>query len=180
MNNKYCGQAADFALVREDASRVIISYDLQQKEGDTLVTWREVVFYKKQGGKPSIETVKKAVIADINKKTDEKIISGFVWNGINVWLSEENQRNFSEAQRIAATMPEAILPVTFKLGEEADGTPVYHTFETAEELTEFYLQAVAYINAALAAGWAEKDGMDWAAYEEELNPTPKKSSKKGK
>ena len=180
MNNKYCGPAADFALVKEDASRVIISYDLQQKEGDTLVTWREVVFYKKQGGKPSIETVKKAVIADINKKTDEKIISGFVWNGINVWLSEENQRNFSEAQRIAATMPEAILPVTFKLGEEADGTPVYHTFETAEELTEFYLQAVAYINAALAAGWAEKDGMDWASYEEALNPTPKKSSKKGK
>lgn len=180
MNNKYCGQASDFALIREDASRVIISYDLQQKEGDTLVTWREVVFYKKQGGKPAIEAVKKAIIADINKKTDEKIISGFVWNGINVWLSEENQRNFSEAQRIASAMPEAILPVTFKLGEEADGTPVYHTFETAEELTGFYLQAVAFINGALAAGWAEKDSIDWAAYEEALNPTPKKNTKKGK
>lgn len=180
MNNKYCGEHADFSLLKEDASRVIISYDLQQKEGDTLVTWRELVFYKKQGGKPSLEAVKKAIIADINARTDEKIISGFVWEGINVWLSEENQRNFSEAQRIASAMPEAILPVTFKLGEEADGTPIYHTFETAEELTGFYLQAVAYINATLAAGWQQKDGIDWSAYEEALNPTPKKTTKKGK
>ena len=172
--NKYYGLISDFAPVVEDASRVVIAYGMQPEQDGEHATWYEVVFYKKQG-KPNFEAAKKAVIADINARTDEKIISGFVWtpqggDPINVWLSEENQRNFSEAQRIAAAMPEAILPVTFKLGEQADETPIYHEFTTAEELTSFYLQAVAYINATLAQGWAEKDGIDWTPYQEALQP----------
>ena len=173
MNNKYSGNVSDFQPVVEDASRVVISYGLTEL-GDGKAEWYEVVFYKKQG-RPSFDAAKKAIIADINARTDEKIISGFVWtpeggDSINVWLSEENQRNFSEAQRIAAAMPETILPVTFKLGEQADETPIYHEFTTAEELTSFYLQAVAYINATLADGWQEKDGIDWAPYQEALQP----------
>lgn len=183
MVNKYSGNVSDFQPVVEDASRVVISYGLTEI-GDGKVEWFEVVFYKKQTAKPTIEQVKKAVLDDINKQTDEKILTGFVWNDIPVWLSEENQRNFSEAQRIAMIMPEAILPVTFKLGEQADETPIYHEFETSEELTGFYLQAVAFINQTLAEGWQRKDGIDWAPYEQALNPQPeqtdgtKKSTKK--
>ena len=183
MVNKYSGNVSDFQPVVEDASRVVISYGLTEM-GDGKAEWFEVVFYKKQTSKPTIEQVKKAVLDDINKQTDEKILTGFVWNDIPVWLSEENQRNFSEAQRIAMIMPEAILPVTFKLGEQADETPIYHEFETGEELTGFYLQAVAFINATLAEGWQRKDGIDWAPYEAALNPQPdqtegtKKSTKK--
>ena len=174
MVNKYSGNVSDFQPVVEDASRVVISYGLTEL-GDGKAEWFEVVFYKKQTAKPTIEQVKKAVLDDINKQTDEKILTGFVWNDIPVWLSEENQRNFSEAQRIAMIMPEAILPVTFKLGEQADETPIYHEFETSEELTGFYLQAVAFINQTLAEGWQRKDGIDWAPYEAALNPQPEQT-----
>ena len=187
MQNKYSGKVSDYQPVVEDASRVVISYGLEVAEDGENATWYEVVFYKKQG-KPSFDAAKKAILADINARTDEKIISGFVWtpeggDPIPVWLSEENQRNFSEAQRIAADTPQAILPVKFKLGEQADETPIYHTFETSGELTSFYLQAVAYINATLAQGWAEKDGIDWTPYAEALQPVTaesegKKSTKK--
>lgn len=182
--NKTFGPAADFALVKDDGTRTIVSYDLEAVAGSDNATWREVYFPKKQVAKPSLDQVKTAIIADINAQTDEKILTGFVWTPeggepIPVYLSEENQRNFSEAQRIAADMPETILPVTFKLGEQADGTPVYHEFETAAELTSFYLQGLQFINATLAEGWAKKDGIDWAPYEQALNPeTPKKSTKK--
>lgn len=181
-NNKYCGTTADYQPVSEDQSRVVIMYGLTETEGDKA-EWYQLDFYKKQG-KPSFEQVKAAIIADINEQTDARILSGFAWqpaegDPIPVWLSEENQRNFSEAQRIAASMPEAILPVTFKLGEQEDGTPIYHTFETAEELTGFYLQAVAYINTCLAAGWQQKDGIDWTPYAQALQPvTTKEGSKK--
>ena len=168
---------SDFQPVVEDASRVVISYGLTEL-GDGKAEWFEVVFYKKQTAKPTIEQVKKAVLDDINKQTDDKILTGFVWNDMPVYLSDENQRNFSEAQRIAMIMPDAILPVTFKLGEQADETPIYYEFSTAEELTGFYLQAVAFINQTLADGWHRKDGIDWAPYESALNPQPKKSTRK--
>lgn len=170
MNRTY-GKKECFEPVRRDASRTIVSYDYKEEEDHINATWHEVYFYKKKNGKVTLKMVKKAVWDDINKQTDEKILSGFTWSpdgggaSIHVWLSEENQRNFSEAQRIALMMPEAILPVTFKLGEEKDGTPVYHEFTTAAELTEFYLGAVAYINQCLAEGWQRKDGIDWEPYQ---------------
>lgn len=109
--------------------------------------------------------IKKAVLDYINAKTDERILSGFVWNGVNVWLSSENQRNFSEAQRVALMTNGQSLPVTFKLGEDADGQPVYHEFTTTEELTGFYLSAVAFIQQCLGEGWQQKDNIDWSKYE---------------
>lgn len=158
-----------FVPVRQDASQVIVSYEYQA-DGKNNAYWHEVYFWKKRTSKPTIEQIKAAVYADINRQTDEKILTGFVWNDMPVYLSDENQRNFSEAQRIAMFMPDSILPVTFKLGEDAEGNPVYHTFETSEELTGFYLQAVAFINQCLAYGWERKDGIDWTPYEQALNP----------
>jgi hypothetical protein len=104
-----------------------------------------------------------------------------VWNGINVWLSEENQRNFSEAQRLS------LVPVKFKLSELSDGTAVYHTFESAEELNNFYTQAATYIQQCLQDGWNEKDKLDFTPFENYFGVTstapaaePKKSTTKKK
>ena len=157
-NNKYCGNVADFAPVQEDASRVIISYGLNPTEGE-MAEWYQLEFYKKQG-KPSFEQVKAAIIADINEKVKAKIIGGFVWNGKSVWLSEENQMNFAQA----------VVPATFKIGEEADGTPIYQEFTTKTELKNFVVACVAWKQQCLSAGWAEKDSIDWTPYAEALQP----------
>jgi len=175
--NRIYGLQSDFALIKEDANRVVVGYGLIPEADGEHATWYEIDFYKKQG-KPGLAVIKDAIKADINAATDERIIKGFVWNGKNVYLSAENQRNFSEAQRIAAANPEAILPVKFKLGEDENGDPIYHTFESAEELTAFYLAAVAYVNQQLAAGWDEKDSIDWSEYESALNPPKKRKSAK--
>ena len=116
--------------------------------------------------KPSMQEVKDFVCGVINMQTDDKILTGFVWNGLPVWLSPENQRNFSEADRKAEKNPD-ILPIVFKIGEQ-DGQPVYHTFETYEELDGFYTQAFAYIQRCLADGWQQKDAFDFTPYEEAL------------
>ena len=181
MVNKYSGNVSDFVPVVEDASRVVISYGLKEL-GEGKAEWYEVVFYKKQG-KPSFDAAKKAILADIDAHTDEKILNGYPFTPdgaeepIIVWLSKENQTNFSEAHRLQ------IVPVKFKLNETADKQPIYHTFETFEELDRFYKGGVQYINQCLNEGWAEKDSIDWAPYEQALNPQPeqttsKKSSKK--
>ena len=84
--NKTFGLKSDFALVKEDASRVIIGYGMTPDADGIHATWKEIDFYKKQG-KPGLGAIKEAVKADINAATDERIIKGFVWNGIPVWLS---------------------------------------------------------------------------------------------
>lgn len=182
MNNKYCGTAADYQPVSEDQSRVVIMYGM--KEDGDKAEWYQIEFYKKQG-KPSFEQVKAAILADIDAQTDEKILNGYPFTPdgaeepIIVWLSKENQTNFSEAHRLQ------IVPVKFKLNETADKQPIYHTFESFEELDRFYKGGVQYINQCLNEGWARKDSIDWTPYEAALNPQPeqteqttKKSSKK--
>ena len=111
------------------------------------------------GGYPTVADACAAAMDAINAKTDEKILSGFVWREKNVWLSGENQFNFKAAYDLAAMSQGATLPVTFKLGEAADGTPVYHEFTDMAEFTDFFTRAIAYINQCLVEGWAEKDAV---------------------
>ena len=161
-NNKYYGKKAEFIPIREDRTRIIVSYGMESVN-DTHCTWYEVYFQKSEVPMPSKEQIKSAIIEDIDAHTDEKILSGFVWNGTNVWLSAENQRNFSEADRKAESNPD-ILPIMFKIGEDGGKNPVYHVFETFEELDGFYMQAFAYIQQCLNEGWRQKDSIDWSLY----------------
>jgi len=84
-----------------------------------------------------------------------------------VWLSTENQFNYKAAYDLAVMSQGQSLPVTFKFG--ATESPVYYTFETLDDISDFYISAMAYINTTLAEGWKLKDGIDWSVYEEALN-----------
>lgn len=178
--NKICGNKSDFAFLREDASRIVIGYDCKKIEGKDLYEWYEIYIYKKKKSSVSFQDVKDAILEDINAQTDIKILSGFVWTPeggepINVWLSTENQRNFSEAQRMAEKYGSVVLPLKFKLGETEDEQPMYHTFETVVELDDFYVRAFSFVNQTLAEGWQRKDNIDWTPYEEALEPVTKES-----
>ena len=157
-NNKYCGNVADFQPVSEDQSRVVVMYGLNQTEGE-MAEWRQIEFYKKQG-RPSFEQVKAAIIADINARITEQIIGGMTFEDKPVWLSIENQINFTTATA----------PCRLKIGEETDGTPVYHDFETKAQLKAFNDACLAWKNECLEAGRAEKEGIDWTPYAEALQP----------
>lgn len=172
--NKVNGKKTSFAPIREDGGRITICYGLKELSGG-LYEWYEVYLPKKQTSVLSLPVVKDAIIGDINARTDEKIVGGLVWtpqaggDAIPVWLSTENQFNFKSAYDLAVQKQGATLPVTFKMGEHEDGTPVYHTFETMEDADDFYLQAVGYVNQCLTEGWQEKDNIEWEPYINALN-----------
>ena len=157
-NNKYCGNVADFQPVSEDQSRVVVMYGLNPTEGE-MAEWRQIEFYKKQG-RPSFEQVKAAIIADINARITEQIIGGMTFEDKPVWLSIENQINFTTSTA----------PCRLKICEETDGTPVYHDFETKAQLKAFNDACLAWKNEQLEAGRAEKEGIDWTPYAEALKP----------
>ncbi len=122
-------------------------------------TWSEHVFNKR----PSFSQIKDFIISEINKRTDELILSGFTWKDKQVWLSSENQFNYKAAYDLAVQTNGANLPQVFKFG--TTDNPEYYKFETVEELSDFYTKASTYINQCLAVGWAKKDSIDWSLYD---------------
>ena len=151
--SKVHGPKECFVPVRQDASQVIVSYEMTA-DGKKNAFWLEVTFFKKKGV-PTLEQVKQAVFEDINARVKVAIISGFTYEGNPVWLSQENQLNFSQA----------VVPATLKIGEQQDGTPIYKTFSDAAELKAFNDACSLWRQQCLAEGYQKKDGMDWAPYE---------------
>ena len=163
--NKVYGLTTEFAPIRKDRSRLIVSYECVPEQDGIHATWYEIYFYKKPHPVVTFEEIKEAILGDINAQTDEKILTGFVWNDKPVWLSSENQFNFKAAYDLAVQTVGNSLPVKFKLGELEDKTPVYHTFEIMSEFTDFYTKTIAHINQCLNDGWKRKDSIDWSQYE---------------
>ncbi len=108
--------------------------------------------------KPSLADIRAIIKETINNETDRKILEGFVWKGMPVWLSTENQFNYKAAYDLAVQTSGATLPVRFKFG--TDEAPVYYTFESIEDFSNFYTLAMVHINTVLNEGWAEKDLAD--------------------
>ena len=160
---KVNGLKTDFAPMRNDGTQIVICYGLKQVEGD-LYEWHEIYLAKTQNANLSLDIVKTAILNDINSRVKTAIISGFVWNEKPVWLSEENQLNFSQA----------VVPATLKIGEQADGTPIYETFDTKTTLKAFNDACSLWRQQCLSEGYTEKDAIDWTPYEA-LFPEPTKT-----
>lgn len=138
--------------------------DEEGNKSETLLgTWTETII----PFKPSLEQLKKLILDAINKDVDEKILSGFVWKDMPVWLSTENQFNYKAAYDLAVMSSGQSLPVMFKFGTTEE--PVYYSFGTLEDISDFYVSAMTYINTTLAEGWQKKDAIDWSVYEQALN-----------
>lgn len=104
--------------------------------------------------KPTLKEIEEIIKAHINNLTDAKILSGFSWRGMLVWLSQENQFNYKVAHDLAIQTGGASLPVKFKFG--TDDEPQYHIFETVEDISDFFMKSVKFVDDVLNAGWDEK------------------------
>lgn len=123
-----------------------------------LAVWQEERF----DHIPTLDEIKNVIKGYYNKITDQKILSGFVWNGMKIWLSTENQFNYKAAYDLAVQTNGANLPIVFKFGD--DNETVYHEFKDLNEMSEFYMASIAYIQNTLAEGWQKKDSIDWTFY----------------
>lgn len=158
---QYVTGNADVAYIectnpRKDRWR--IRWNITVKD-DSTAEWVETDF----GHRPTPDEIKDTISGWYNAQTDSAILSGFKWRDMAVWLSSENQFNYKAAYDLAVQSGGDTLPVTFKLG--TDETPVYHTFDTVEELGDFYSSSVAYVQQVISDGWAKKDSVDYSVYE---------------
>ena len=136
-----------------------IRWDVQEREDGSAIYME-----KEFAHKPTEDEIKQTIIGWINAQTDEAILSGFKWNDMPIWLSSENQFNYKAAYDLAVQTAGATLPVKFKFG--TDEVPCYHTFQTVEELTDFYIQSIRYIQEKLDECWTQKDAFSLDSYRE--------------
>lgn len=153
MEKRYGATKRDDKLMQIGRSKweLIYGYDT---DGTTSWNWR-----KRYTRKPTLEEIMSTVTEQINRNVDEKILSGMTYKGQQVWLSTENQLNYKAAYDLAVQTEGKTLPVRFKFG--TDEEPSYHTFESVEELGDFYVAVVKHIQDTLDEGWTEKDGVEW-------------------
>ena len=185
--NKVFGTKECFVPLREDASRIIISYDYAEEADGVNATWWEIYVNKKERNRMSVSEIKDVILKDIDARTDYRIANDMVWTSpdgeqIPVKLDAENKFNFKASYDLAVQTQGATLPVTFKMSEqevevESEGSegrktekkPVYHTFTTMEEATDFFMKAMAFIQSCYEEGWAIKDSFDFTPYEQALS-----------
>lgn len=174
--NKINGKKSDFALVRDEGTRVVIGYGLT-KIGKDNYEWYEVYLPTKQLSQLTFEVIKKAIEADINADTVEQITRGFSYTilhgeqagtQVNVWLSKENQSDFHAMHMNSAALS---FPVRYKVGELEDGTAVFEEFADAEEMHAICISTTQHVLTCQQAGWARKGAIDWSAYKA-LYPEP--------
>ena len=134
-----------------------IRWDVQER-GDGSASYMEEDFL----GKPSDRVIRSVVLGWYNERINEAILCGFVYDGMSVWLSSENQFNYKAAYDLAVQTAGATLPVVFKFGTDTE--PVYREFATLEDLTDFYTKAMQHIQNTLADGWKKKDVFDLSLY----------------
>lgn len=139
---------------------IFVGFGKDSDDAESGYNWR-----KDYDHEPTIAEIRSDIDNLINSQTDAKILTGFSWNGKPVYLSSENQFNFKAAYDLAFQTGGANLPAKFKLGEDAEGKPVYHTFTKTEVLADFVMKAFAFINAVLKEGWQEKDGIDYSLFQ---------------
>ena len=138
-------------------NRSRIRWDVQERE-DGSASYMEEGFV----GRPHMDTIKSVITDWCNEQIDREILSGFLYEGMPVWLSSENQFNYKAAYDLAVQTGGATLPVTFKFG--TDEVPQYREFVTLEELTDFYTKAMKHVQDTLSDGWRKEDAFDPEKY----------------
>ena len=151
-------------IVRVAKAHYVLLFGNGTDENDAAYVWR-----KDYDHLPDKAEARADIDGLVNGLTDAKILSGFKWEGMPVWLSAENQFNFKCAYDIAVQTSGASLPAKYKLGEDDEGHAVYHTFETVEDFADFYFGCVEWVQQCINEGWEVKDGVDYDAMFESLN-----------
>lgn len=113
---------------------------------------------------PTRKEVIDVLVDHINELTRERILSGCEYDGFRVWLSAENQANYTAALLLCSVSPDEVLPYLVKLESLSDGSDVYKMLSTAEELAGFVAVVRAHIDSCLHSCWQEKKELAAASW----------------
>ena len=106
--------------------------------------------------KPTEEELRAVIETHVNEQTQERIVGGYQWKGKQIWLSGENQQNYT-SDYLAG-----VLPVKVRVYDtDADASGKVVLIETPEDLADFYHGMVQHVRKCIEDGWSVKDSVDY-------------------
>jgi hypothetical protein len=162
MEKIYGATAAQDGLYKIGRSKyeLIYGYGKDSDEQEFGWNYRQRFTYQ-----PSLDEIKKIITTTIEDEYAKKLRYGLVWNGLPVEYTEERKSDLT-GLLVALQGGLLELPITLNLGADENGSSVFHSFESAEEISSV---AVAICNHKInttAEEWATKESVNWAVFEE--------------
>lgn len=160
---KSVGLESSYSPIKKRNGTIVVSYgkELLSNEGQSNdESYEKVVCFYQTAyrGKPSVSTIIKDICDDIDTRAKDEIQNGFVYEDIPVYLSVENQLNFSSAYSIAS-IGDTFSPITLRLS-----TDNYKTFNSLDEMRMFIVEYTEYIQSILKKYWSIKDKLNTNDY----------------
>lgn len=159
----YGAQTREDKCVKISSKKYLIVYGFYADPENSDQHYTMHGYYDHQ---PTKEELKADIEAMINARCSDQILTGFTWSDKPVYLSLENQMNFKTAYDLAVQTDGSNLPIKLKLGEDENGTPVYHTFKALTSFADFFQQSAKHTQDTLTSAWDEKDSVDYSAFDD--------------
>lgn len=115
--------------------------------------------------KPTLLEIRNIICDYYNGIASQKILGDYTWQGHKVWLSAENQADYT-AIYLRVKTGENIFPIKLKFGNV--DAPEYYDFAGVSEYAAFYNALQDHIQNCLQNCWKEKDDIDYTLYEQLL------------
>lgn len=96
--------------------------------------------------KLSFSMIESKFLSALENQTQNDILKGFIWNGFRVWLSEQNQQNYTSWAIALNSGKENLFPLNAKFNDAKTNSIVYYEFSNKEEFDDFYSKMVKHIN----------------------------------
>jgi hypothetical protein len=157
MEKIYGCERRDDRLIVLGTKRAVLIYGFGEDESGSY-SWRHSFSHV-----PDRRELLEFLDQHIDSLTRERILSGMVYDGCAVWLSLENQANYTSSLAVVTATGQG-LPCRFKLQDPADGSDVYRDFADIASLSDFVMSVRSHIDGCVRAGWNEKDALRTAAW----------------
>jgi hypothetical protein len=141
---------APIECINKILGKYVIRFNEVKRSDGMSDYWSEVFDHK-----PTLDEIKQVIISKINASTQEIIQGSMTYQGNTVWLSQENQLNYT-ADLLTGTIP------TIKLG--TDNEELYK-FTSLDEFKDFVTKVREFINEQIEENRAIKEKIDWSVYE---------------
>ena len=142
----------------EKTKKYIVSWGLRNVGGENY-QWN----YKLFNSKPSLNVIKETINSAINEKTKSYIMNNFRWNGMSIYLSIENQIDYTLLFNTTLLMDGSNLPEQIKF--KVNGENIYYSFETIDDMKDFIIAMNNHIRTYIANGNKAKEEINYDEYQ---------------